>query len=503
MMGLEWNIFVGIGLILAAAMLGYLSYSNRLGEGWLDKANKIASLLAVLLGIASLFVPAITEDVSPGSQRAIVTSSENVNIGQAGDDSQIIFGDLSTTAEKRHANAAESVREEIGQNFGALSLQIDWVQAQTPQAFWDTRRPNETETAYQDRALNEFRDYRNFVEEGLRPEFSDALLQMFRKELAFDPELASQIIQIYRLQDETQQSLKSYHGGLRHLGSLQLNDQERTARALSLYREKVAEAKMNLMDAVSAYCLIAAPKAMAALNVHLSALGIDEALVAGPDGFATAKQLAAGFAEEKQRVLQEQIAEGSRPPERTLSRQIDDPYLRFLRETMGLPPALTEAELASLSRKRLDRNETNPVKLFQLAALSYVEADGRAAEFYFERAIETGTLPDRMRRFAETSLDRLQNPAKYDGSLGVMVLTLSGDEAFARAGLEVGDVIVAAGRTKVHEPLDIASALGKASDPTLALTVVRGEEKHILSVRTGQPAGAALSQLVILNRIQL
>jgi S1-C subfamily serine protease len=175
----------------------------------------------------------------------------------------------------------------------------------------------------------------------------------------------------------------------------------------------------------------------------------------------------------------------------------------MLRKATGLPPTLTEAEVHSLTNKEINQSESEPVELFQLAAFSYLESDGHASTIYFKRALATGKLSPAQARYAEISIDRLENPQNYDGSLGVMVIDLTDGGNFEQSGLKVGDVIVSFQKEVVNEPMDIASSLAKVERTQVPLSIIRDGQKQIINVQGQQPAGVKLSQLIILNAIQL
>ena len=79
-----------------------------------------------------------------------------------------------------------------------------------------------------------------------------------------------------------------------------------------------------------------------------------------------------------------------------------------------------------------------------------------------------------------------------DSARGVLVVMVESESPADRAGLLVGDIIVAAGGTNVVEPQDIAELLGtERVGATLELSVVRGGERRALEVTIGERAPAA------------
>jgi hypothetical protein len=501
---MKTNVIVGLVFVFIAILLGILSYKDILGDGWLDRADKVASIVSLLIAIVAFINPFDGLPIGSRSQNATISDGSSGVITQVGDGSQVTVGDTTTTAEQRSIDALDRVKSELLDNFSSLAVQIDTVKNQPPEPFWDMRRPNETELAYQDRAKNEFRDYERFIQSlNSQLKFSGNLTATFQKDLAFDPKVAEWATQTYEQQEEVRYSLNSYESGLQHLLSLNLTDIERTAQAKSLHLEKIANAKMALANAAASFCMIADSDDVGLLLDAFSSIGIDAQFQPGSNGYRAAKQLASKFAREKAEVLAARLPEQSAANQREIDRRINDPYLLMLRKASGLPPTLAEAEVRSLAGREINQTESEPVELFKLAAVSYLESDGRAAAIYFRRALDTGELSSTQAKYAEISIDRLKNPQNYEGSLGVMIINLTDGGSFDQSGLRVGDVIVSIQKEKVNEPMDIASYLAKVGRTPVPLTIIRDGQKQIVNVQGQQSAAATLTQLIVLNAIQL
>lgn len=92
-------------------------------------------------------------------------------------------------------------------------------------------------------------------------------------------------------------------------------------------------------------------------------------------------------------------------------------------------------------------------------------------------------------RLTKSLADRLQ---LGDSARGVLVIMVESESPADRAGLLVGDVIVAAGGNGVAEPQDIAELLGaERVGATLQLGVLRGGERRTIEVTVGERAPAA------------
>ena len=80
---------------------------------------------------------------------------------------------------------------------------------------------------------------------------------------------------------------------------------------------------------------------------------------------------------------------------------------------------------------------------------------------------------------------------RVEDSRGVLVVMVESDSPADRAGLLVGDVIVAAGETPVSEPQDVAELLGgEQVGAAMELSVVRGGERRSVTVTVGERAPA-------------
>ena len=229
----------GIFFAVLAIFLGFLSYKKVLGDNWLDRADKVASITSLVVSVIA-FALSSSDSATLGSRKITIGRDSNNSVLNQGDGNTITYGDTTTTAEKRSVDALERIKSELLDNFRNLALQIETIESQPPEGFWDMRRSNETELAYQDRAKVEFRDYERFIQTlNSQLKFSGNLTATFQKDLAFDTKIAERANKSYAQQQESQESLLSLESGLQHLTSLNLTDGERTAQAQSLHRKRL------------------------------------------------------------------------------------------------------------------------------------------------------------------------------------------------------------------------------------------------------------------------
>ncbi len=507
---MEANVVVGVIFVILAVSLFLLSLKGALGDGWLDRADKVASVVALLVAIVAFVNPF---DRSDELKKTAVQSQQNISIGNnsqgnlvgQSNSGDVTIGDTSTSAKKRAEVAFVRIKAEVLNNFRTLALTIQAIVTHPPEKFWDVRRANETELAYQDRAKSEFRDYQKAISLYVnQANFSTHVFDSFQRDLSHDPALAEQIQEIYRQHREVMDSFYRLENGLQHLASLHLSDLPRTEKGLSFHNEMMLNAKVALANAGARFFSLAQDESdNALLSDALESGGIDIGAQSGVEGFRALTKLAAQFANEKVKVLAKRVDLDSQSSTREIERRVTDPYLLMLRKSTGLPVTLTEGEVYALQNKVIDQNEEQPEKLFELAAMSYLESDGHASRYYFRKAIETKKLAPSQQRFARLSIDRIERPQEYSGSIGVMIVKLTENGNFAKAGLNVGDVILSLNGQAINEPLDIASVLAKMSDAPVLLNILRDGEKVITKVQGGEPAGALVTQLIILNAIQL
>ena len=127
------NIIVGLVFVFVAILLGILSYKDVLGDGWLDRADKVASIVSLLIAIVAFINPFDGLPIGSRIQNAIIGDGSSGVITQVGDGSQVTVGDTTTTAEQRSIDALERVKSELLNNFSSLAIQIDTIKNQPPE----------------------------------------------------------------------------------------------------------------------------------------------------------------------------------------------------------------------------------------------------------------------------------------------------------------------------------------------------------------------------------
>ena len=411
----------------------------------------------------------------------------------------------STTRDKDAKVAVEQVRKEIFNNFINLSILIKIIDQKMPTPFWDKRRANETELAYQDRAKSYFRDYQHEIRIYLQEsKYSQAVYQSYQRNLSYlSSDLREHIENVYHNFDEIVDSFNRFETGLTHILSLDLTDSERNTKSIRLHQEKIVNAKIAIVSAAAQFCLILTNEVDAKiLSEHLELTNIKLKLKHGKEGYQVAMQEVFKLSHEKAMIFSTLTVSNS-AGKREIERRIEDPYLVMLRKAVGLGEKLSEDEIFSLQNKKTNMEEKEPSELFKLAAFSYLESDGHGAIFYYERALKAERLSPILKQYAQLSLDRLNSPEKYESSIGIMIFKINPGGSFDKAGLKVGDVLVSLDGETLYEPMDIASKFGKEEKSPFLLKLIRNNEPLKIVVDSGESVGAVLTQLIVLNAIQL
>jgi hypothetical protein len=138
--------------------------------------------------------------------------------------------------------------------------------------------------------------------------------------------------------------------------------------------------------------------------------------------------------------------------------------------------------------------------LFEAAAMSYLGADGRAAAGFLQSAVDTGDLTPPLRAFAETSIKKLDNPGLFGDALGIFLLQVN-QGRFTSARLQANDTIVLIDGEPANEINQLTTALIKPEG--VMLTVIRDAKEIEITVTGTGPAGAGVTQLVILHAQQI
>jgi S1-C subfamily serine protease len=112
---------------------------------------------------------------------------------------------------------------------------------------------------------------------------------------------------------------------------------------------------------------------------------------------------------------------------------------------------------------------------------------GRVARGYLGVAMQ----PVRLGKALAERLGLVDKNDDAEGAHGVLVVAVESDSPADRAGLLVGDVLVAVGAQRVGEPQEVAEFLGgETVGKSLAFTVVRGGEKKTVDVTVGERPSA-------------
>ncbi|MCD6186293.1 MAG: hypothetical protein J7K84_11030 [Deltaproteobacteria bacterium] len=158
----------------------------------------------------------------------------------------------SNSRDKDAKVAVEEVRKEIFKNFINLSILIKTIEGNKPTPFWDKRRANETELAYQDRAKNYFRDYQHEIRIYLQEsKYSKSVYQSYQRNLSYlDSNLREPIENVYHNFDEIIDAFNRFENRLTHILSLDLTDSVRTIKSIALYHSTIKFLKLDSINTI-------------------------------------------------------------------------------------------------------------------------------------------------------------------------------------------------------------------------------------------------------------
>ena len=416
------------------------------------------------------------------------------------------YGDTTTSASKRYENALVMVRKEVDGNFLNLSTLINSFENHPPEAFWDKRRPNETETAFQDRAKVFHGNYSEEIEQIVRKfPITTEIYNSYLRELSYNSEIASKLKDTYAFQQEAKNSITDFIEHITPSSNYSLADSEITNRNKSLHEEKLINAKIALCQAAAKNILtLESPHEIAIFKTNFELSGLTWTQKKPKEIWQELNGLMASLYQKKSEAIRGQIINKSESEQREIDRLIKDPYLLKLREMMGMKSELSEGELWALKNKKINTEETNPEELLTLSALSFIESDGRASEYYLDKSLKTPELSELQEQFISLSLARVRNPDMYEGSIGVMIFDIKKEGTADGVGLKQGDVIFKVNGITINEPLDISSTLGKIDSNNDVLLDLKREKRHMsIAIQGGQSLNCKGTQLIILNAVQI
>ncbi|MDL1965004.1 MAG: PDZ domain-containing protein [Deltaproteobacteria bacterium] len=483
-------------------------YENKFTSSYLTWGLIIGG---ILLGIfLALTDKGVTED--HGKERNvslenISESSDIISIGSSeGGDITITKGDQSTSASKRYLDALKLIQKEALENFLSLTTLIEAFENHPPQPFWDKRRPNESETAFQDRAKSFHKGYKDEVAHIIQKfPISTEVYNSHQRELVHRPEIATKLKGTYSFQKQVPTSINEYIEHLMKNIKFNITDTELAIINSSVFNEKLISAKILLYRAAAQYILTTNNDSdIEHFKEFFDAPGFSIAQSGSKEIWQEINIITAKLYEDNSKIIANRLTTKKKSEQREIDRLIKDPYLLMLRKSTGMQSTLSEGEAWALKNKELNEKEDVPDKLLSLAAFSYLESDGRASKYYFQKALQNPNLSELQRQFISASLKRVQEPDIFEGSIGVMIFDVVEEGVADRAGLKQGDVIYKINGVLINEPLEISSIIGKTSkDDDTLFEVKRKNKTKRIAIKGGRSLNFKATQLIILNALQL
>ena len=99
------NLLIGIGTIILAVFLAFLSWKGLLRDGWLDKAAKIASVVSLAIAIIAFINPFSNNNKKITTQQTQIGSSHSPTISAGGNVSIAYIRDIVIDGQHLRINA--------------------------------------------------------------------------------------------------------------------------------------------------------------------------------------------------------------------------------------------------------------------------------------------------------------------------------------------------------------------------------------------------------------
>jgi hypothetical protein len=364
---------------------------------------------------------------------------------------------------------------------------------------WEKRRVNETESAFRERSKTHYRDYSSQVGQLISlVRYSDQAFKAQQNDLmSLENDSLSRFKNSYQHLEWANDALQSFCGDAQHQIGLDKSDVETHAAILSQRDERLAKARAELCEAAASLCLVAtSPSDFGLVSYGLQFAGIQIDFKDQSDGSRACMQKNIEYRKAVHSALATRTEKLKGAAQREVSRRISDPYLLFLRKTLGLTATLSDADAWSLDKKTFNDNASTFPELMTLASTSFLESDGDYAVKYIEKAMKTPKLSPIYQRYLAASVERLKHPDDFGETLGFMVMELEKGGLFEASGIRQADILLSLDNHPLMESGDISKALARTSDHSFIVGLLRDGKRIEIPITPGRSAGVSLVALV-------
>lgn len=236
------------------------------------------------------------------------------------------------------ANAAFSlILKEAASNLTSIGItvsSIDEDEMFAPFGKYEKRRVNETEMAYIERARNHYRDYYLSIKSAFdKSSFSESTWAAHKSELlTLGTKYSEKFENLIRHIEWARDFIQRYLDDVQHVISLGLPDAESYARIIASKTEKMASTRIEICNAISvAEALVRNNDELYQFQLAIESAGIKGLqLTQGEVGIKQVMKKSLEYHNIKIETLK--ASTGSKIPtsELTITRKINDPYLRLL-----------------------------------------------------------------------------------------------------------------------------------------------------------------------------
>lgn len=412
---------------------------------------------------------------------------------------------VNISSKLQYENACNFIKKELIDDLDIIYLQFKIIENNEPKVFWDLRKPNETNFAFQERITNYHINQKNSLIQNIhklpikRNIYDSNITHLVNAE--DKDEKAQKLFDCYKHIDSFIYHINTYIERYDTNISLYKEDDKIVYYNALLYREKLVDLKTTTLDIVNKL-IQTFDDIKSEVKVKLDDFGYSNTFFQSNFNCGSIFNEMSRLYKEKSNILAESLKKKQRT---VINTHIKDPYLKMLRKGCNLDLNLSDAEKWNIEYKKYDESISTSIKLVQAAAFSYLELDGLAASYYFKKALNNNDYSQGIRTFIEKSLKRLEEPDIFEGSIGLIILDISKKSCLSGKGVKSGDIIFKVNGDIVNEPLDVSSEIAKTpKDQNVLLDFyTHNNQFRKIAIYGSKSLDCKISQLIILNVLQI
>lgn len=388
------------------------------------------------------------------------------------------------------------IQEEISANFSELAALVGSIEMAAPGDVL-MRMPGETEKEFQIRAKTFRMSERDLVKQAFdKFKISEETFKAHQLKIREEQVLIN-IRNVYQKQKETVEAAFGYVEQLNHLLSLDRPDNVFLREALCKQREKVLDAKINLVDAAGLYCWTLDDSL--SIDIIKLYLQLAQVRLKGTDSksiYQETRLLIGSYYQQKAESIAKCAGLEYTPLPPGTNVTIDS-VSKIIDSSLTVPPLSRTYEVP------IDSSIRDPEKLLSSGTMAYLSGDTRATRYYYQIGLQNDTVAEHFKRYFALSIERMDEPDIYGGALGMMVLKLTPKNGLDKAGIRRFDVITTINGKIINEPKEISDELMQRSKQDSLIEYWRDGQKKSAVIKAGQQGGAVLVPLIDCEPFQI